>query len=201
MASQLPESANISFTMIRDNLNDIAEYELPGGYRFRTFRDGDIAVWTELHLAAEPFVDVTPELFMQQFGDGEDVLSERMYFVETVTGQPVGTITAWWEKERYRTAERGRIHWVVVHPKHQGQGIAKAMMTQALRTMQRHHDRAMLETSSARVAAVKIYLDFGFKPEPDELSNPEIASAWLHLQQQLKHPALQESLANLRKLE
>ena len=47
------------FNMVRDDFDDVPRFELPAGYRFRSFRDGADAVWTALHRAAEPFIDVT----------------------------------------------------------------------------------------------------------------------------------------------
>jgi GNAT superfamily N-acetyltransferase len=191
--------ANVSVDMVRDNLRDIPEYRLPPGYRFRSYRPGDDVSWTSLHLAAEPFLEVSPELWHSQFGADLDALYDRMYFVETMQGQVAGSITAWWERHRHNPQERGRIHWVVVHPAHQNRGIARAMMTRALHRLADSHPAAMLGTSSGRLGAIKVYLDFGFHPDPAELAkDPEVLAAWQALQTQLAHPLLEAWFAQSR---
>lgn len=186
---------NVSFDMIRDDVANFPLYELPPGYRFRMFREGDDVTWTNLQMAAEPYFDVTPELFVRQYGDALDALPDRMYFVETEAGEPVASISAWWERDRHNPAERGRIHWVVVHPNHQRRGITKPMMTKAMQRLAASHPKAMLNTSSERIWAVKVYLDFGFYPDPAEMeARPEVAEAWRHVQERLNHPLLAKSL-------
>ena len=61
-------------------------YELPAGYRFRMFREGDDVTWTDLHVAAEPYIQVTPALFIREYGSDRDALPDRMFFVETDSG-------------------------------------------------------------------------------------------------------------------
>lgn len=191
------EQKNVEVTMVRDNFTDVPQVELPAGYRFRMYHEGDDQTWTDLHLAAEPFVNVTPELFEKQFAPGMDLLSQRMFFIETDDGVPAGSITAWWEKERDRPGERGRIHWVVVHPDHQGKRISKAMMTLAMARLSDYYDQAMLGTSSGRPIAIKVYLDFGFRPDENESTNEEIVQAWRELNEQLHHPTLDSYLSSL----
>ncbi len=61
-------SQPVDVTMVRADLEGFPVVELPAGYRMRTYRDDDRQTWTDLHLAAERFVQVTPELFDRQFG-------------------------------------------------------------------------------------------------------------------------------------
>lgn len=186
---------NVSVQMVRDNLVDFPFYELPAGYRFRPYRDGDDRTWTELHVAAEPYIDVTPELFVREYDANRDALPDRMFFVETLEGEPVGSISAWWERDRSNPRERGRIHWVVVHPNHQGRGITKPMMTRAMQRLALSHPSAMLGTSSGRTWALKVYLDFGFYPDPAEMeSKPDVATAWRSVQERLNHQLLAKHL-------
>ena len=188
-------NTNVSVHMVRDNMADFLHYELPEGYRFRMYRDGDDVTWTELQKAAEPFFEVTPELWVREYGKDLDALPDRMFFVETLAGEPVGSITAWWDRERHNPTERGRIHWVVVHPKHQRRGITKPMMTRAMQRLALSHPSALLGTSTGRIWAIKVYLDFGFYPDPAEMeAKPEVAEAWRALQEQLNHPLLARSL-------
>ena len=187
--------ANVSLQMLRDDVVDFPHYELPAGYRFRMYREGDDVTWTNLHVAAEPYIEVTPQLFIGEFGANRDVLPDRMFFVETSEGIPVASISAWWEGDRYDPRERGRIHWVVVHPQHQRRGITKPMMTRAMQRLARSHHSAMLGTSSERTWALKVYLDFGFHPDPVEMEDkPDVAAAWRQVQERLNHPLLARTL-------
>lgn len=190
-----PAVTNVAVHMVRDDLLDFPHYELPPGYRFRTYRDGDDETWTAIQIAAEPFIKVTPELFVREYGEHLDALPDRMFFVETEAGEAVGSISAWWERNRDNPMERGRIHWVVVHPNHQRRGLTKPMMTRAMQRLAQSHPSAMLGTHSERIWAIKVYLDFGFYPDPAEMeAKPEVVEAWRRVQQRLNHPLLAKSL-------
>jgi hypothetical protein len=69
------------------------------------------------------------------------------------------------------------------------------MMTHAMTRLAASHPTAMLGTSTGRTWALKVYLDFGFYPDPDELeAKPEVRDAWQALQTRLNHPLLAHSL-------
>jgi GNAT superfamily N-acetyltransferase len=190
-------TTNVSVHMVCDDMVNFPQYDLPAGYHFRMFRQGDDVTWTDLHVAAEPFIKVTPELFVREYGEHLEVLPDRMFFVETDNGEAVASISAWWQYDRYNPNERGRIHWVVVHPNHQRRGITKPMMTRAMQRLAASHPNAMLGTSSERTWALKVYLDFGFYPDPTEIeAKPEVAEAWRSVQERLNHPLLAKSLTS-----
>lgn len=185
---------DISFNMVRQNLEKIPYFDLPRGYRFRTYANGDEDRWTGLQKAAEPFLTVSDDLFVRQFPQNQAALTDRMFFVEDAAGDVVGSITAWWKSDWNDPANPGRIHWVVVHPTHQRQGLSKPMMTHAMQRLAQSHTSAMLGTSSARLWAVKVYLDFGFGPDKTELADPQILGAWRDIQGRLRHPGLTGTL-------
>lgn len=188
--------SNVSVHMIRPDMDDVPQFALPAGYRFRLYRPGDDVTWTNLQIAAEPFFEVTPELFVREYGKYWEDLPDRMFFVETEMGEAVASISAWWDKERDNPGEAGRIHWVVVHPQHQRRGLTKPMMTRAMARLAESHPRAMLGTSTGRIWAIKVYLDFGFVPDPAEIAaKPQVAAGWQALQTTLQHPRLAQALA------
>ena len=134
-------------------------------------------------------------MVQRQFGDRLPALPNRMYFVETEVGRAIASITAWWDANWRDTGDWGRIHWVVVHPDYQRRGLTKPMMTHAMRRLAQSHARATLGTSAGRPWAVKVYLDFGFMPDPAELSDPKIYQAWQDVQTIIQHPVLQTVLS------
>lgn len=182
--------ANQSLQMVCDSCTGYPRHDLPSGYLWRPFRDGDDDTWTMLQRATEPFINITDELFQQQYGAHRDALPDRMWFVETDAGVPVASISAWWEHEPPTPQDRGRIHWVVVHPEHQNRGLSKAMMTHAMDRIAQSHSGGLLGTSSGRPWAVKVYLDFGFLPAPDQLHDTAVQQGWRDVQKVIAHPAL-----------
>lgn len=186
---------NTSVNMVCDPMTQIPAYTLPPGYHFRPYRPGDDQTWLLLQQATEPFIKITDDYFAGQFGSALAALPDRMFFVEMDDGIVAGTITAWWEHEQHDPNARGRIHWVAVHPQHQRRGLTKPMMTLAMQRLAQEYPAAVLGTSSGRPWAVKVYLDFGFVPEPSELTDPAIYAAWVDLQRLLQHPALQRFAA------
>jgi len=80
----------------------------------------------------------------------------------------------------------GRVHWVAIDPEHQGRGLSKPLLSTVCNTLAAMgHDEAYLVTSSGRVAAIRLYLHFGFVPVTDA---PEAAVAWAALEPILRSP-------------
>jgi GNAT superfamily N-acetyltransferase len=183
-------SANVSVHMIYEPIGDFPMFALPMGYSFRAYRPGDEATWTAIQRAAERLFEIEETLFRREYGYDEDVLAQRMAFVVAPNGEDVATITAWWKDEWQGRGPWGQIHWVAVHPDHQRLGLSKPMMTWAMERLAAHYPRAMLGTSTARTWALKVYLDFGFVPDPTEMERPEIAEAWRSVQGIIRHPRL-----------
>ena len=187
---------DVYFHMVRVDMAQIPRHVCPAGFRIRGYQPGDDLHWTALQYAAEPFVKITDELFEEQYGGNRAALPDRMWFVEADgASTPVASISAWWESDWKDPKDRGRIHWVVVHPDWQGCGLAKPMMTVALNRLAQDHAAAMLGTSSARPWALKVYLDCGFVPDPDEWRETECRAAWGDVHSVIGHPALEAMLA------
>jgi GNAT superfamily N-acetyltransferase len=180
--------------MIRPTLGNLPTWTLPVGYRLRTYRLGDEEAWVALHVDADPYFTGEDAHFPQQFVDNRDALPDRMFFVETSTGEVAGSITAWWMDDWRGTGAWGQIHWVVVARAHQGRGLAKPMMAHTLQRLAQNQTRALLDTYTARTWAIKVYLDCGFVPDPAGLEDNEVRRAWIDLQQRLLHPTLQSVL-------
>lgn len=187
--------ANVHVFMLRDSAAPTPQFALPAGYRFRNYRDGDETTWLDLQRRTEPYHQISDDLFRKTFSQAPETLPERMFFVQTDAGDDIGTITAWWKPDWRDGREWGQIHWVAVLPSHQGKGLSKPMMSHTMNVMLKHHQRTMLGTSTGRVYAIKVYLDFGFIPAPDQFSDPAILTGWREVQATLNHPLLKSLLA------
>ena len=93
-------------------------------------------------------------------------MEDRSFFLVTDTGEEIGTITAWWNAD-WKGQEWGQIHWL------------------AMKRLKQLHDRCFLGSSTARIAAIKVYLDFGFYPDLDDDGSQE---AWTHIAAVLPRP-------------
>ena len=179
---------NIGVRMIREHMEDIPDISFPAGFGVRNFRPGEGHIWTRIQRAAETFFEIKDDLFQHEFGKNLTGLEDRSFFVITDDGEEVGSITAWWNPD-WRGKEWGMIHWVAIHPDYQGRGLAKPAMTVAMKRLKQSHDRSFLGTSTARVIAIKVYLDFGFCPDLESNNSQE---AWEELASVLAHPTLTE---------
>ncbi|MGC9467680.1 MAG: GNAT family N-acetyltransferase [Anaerolineae bacterium] len=185
-ASSEPGPAGQELYMVRPHLDDIPQVPVPDGFRIRTLRPDEGGLWTDIWRDAEPYFHISDELFHRQFGDDLEALQWRSFVVENEKGVGVATITAWYNRT-YKGQDYGQIHWVAVRQGYWGRGLAKAMMTSALNQMATWHDKAFLGTQTKRLAAIKVYLDFGFVPDLDREGAHE---AWREVKEALDHPVL-----------
>jgi ribosomal protein S18 acetylase RimI-like enzyme len=149
----------------RPNLEDLPDALLPPPFRLRWYRPGDAEAWVEIHRQADPYNDASAALFRREFGDDHrPELPARQCYAVDADGKPVGTITAWFGAAE---TDLGRVHWLAVLPACRRQGIGRALLTTACRRLrQLGHRRAYLRTSTARLAAIRLYRQFGFVPQP-----------------------------------
>ncbi len=188
----------IPIVMVRDNLDCIPQYALPEGYSIRTFVAGEGEVWAGIGHAAGNFQSYADarERFDKEFSEPADDMESRCFFVvENKSNRAIGTAMAWYDADfddgsgQPPARPYGRVHWVAIVPEFQGKGLAKPMMTAVLNRLAESHDRAVLGTQTFRKTAVRLYLNFGFRPC---FKNPTCPEAWKELAQELRHPALAE---------
>lgn len=166
---------NLPLTMIRPTLSGLPAYDVPEHHSIRPYASGDEWAWVAIQRAADRYNTIDPSLFAREFGSDLEALQRRLSFLVGPAGEAIGTAAAWFG-EAQREGSFGRVHWVAVHPAHQGRGLAKGLLHHvcvALREL--GYRRAYLRTSSARIAAIRLYLRFGFVPE---VERSEEASAW-----------------------
>ncbi|RPI61483.1 MAG: GNAT family N-acetyltransferase [Planctomycetaceae bacterium] len=177
--------------MVRSDLENIPQHPLPAGYSLRFYRDGDAATWTAIEQAADKFYNVTGERFVKEFGTEIPLLFQRCYFLVSPDGRDIGTTTAWYDR-KYQGKRWGRVHWVAVVPEFQGKGLGKAMLSSAMNRLRMlGHRRAILGTQTPRLAAINMYLDFGFVPD---MTTDNAAKAWKIVREALPHPKLKKLL-------
>jgi GNAT superfamily N-acetyltransferase len=179
---------NVPIVMARHDLEDIGEVPVPAGYRIRTFRPGDEAVWARVENAVGEFRDEARALeqFAGEFGPHVDEMRERCLFLETAEGEVVGTTTAWRNPD-FQGQSWGRIHWVAVVPAHQGKGLGRLLVTEALLLTRKWHTRIYLTTQTSSWVAVHLYLTLGFVPF---LTAPAEEAGWALLRLEAPHPLL-----------
>lgn len=110
-----------------------------------------------------------------------EILKERQFYLYDAVGLPIGTATAW--LKTYNNLLYGRVHWVAIVPSEQGKGLAKPLLsTVGRRLRDLKHDCAYLKTASVRIAAIGLYLKFGFVPD---IRSEEDAKAWHKIREKL----------------
>ena len=181
----------IDLLMERLDLNDIPEYALPEGYRFVFYQPGDRDAWINIEISAKELdgFEQGVQVWEQYYGSVEDTLHNRMLFIENEQGEKVATATAYYDANGELPPERGQVHWVAVRRDHQGRGLARPLIAQTLKVMkERGHTEAMLHTQTTTWVAVRLYLQFGFRP----MAENAVAShdGWRIIKALTGHPAL-----------
>lgn len=176
---------NVSIWMLHPDIRSAPTYAFPAGYGMRFFEEGDIATWVQVQQRAEKYFTINEELFIKNYLTDSAKWAERIMFLVDPEGKAIGTITAW-NDTKVNDRDMGQVHWVAIVPEAQGYGLAKPMLSAALDVMRSlNYTEAFLDTSSARVPAVNLYLHFGFKAFPREEVDKD---AWRKLAPQLKYP-------------
>ena len=158
-------SQNLRLEMVRPDFRGIPECPLPPGYTLRWFQSGDAAHWLRIHHDAEPFHEITPEVFNREFGCDLERLSHSQCYLQDAARRVVGTGTAWSAAQR-PAGSWGRVFWLAVLRSYQGKGLGKPLLAAVCNRLQEQgHQHACVFTSTGRLPAVNLYLNFGFQPQ------------------------------------
>jgi GNAT superfamily N-acetyltransferase len=168
-------------------MRKLPRYPLPEGFSVRPIRGDQLCLWTDIWRDAEDRLEIPDDLILREFSEDLAALSLRCFLVFNRKQCAIATATAWYSDD-FREGRWGRVHWVAVRPGHQGKGIARGLMSHVMDRMRQWHDKAWLSTSSTRLKAIRIYLDFGFEPV---LDHPGGREAWTQVASRLNHPALE----------
>ena len=184
MMNNILES-NIDISMIRANLDDLPDYSLPDGFVLQPYQPGDRTNWVKVQTLSDEYNPISEALFLAQFGEEEDVLARRQFFLCTRQGEPIGSASAWFGNPPYKK-EWGRVHWVAIVPKFQGQKLAKPLLSAVCNRLKAlGHETTYMTTSTGRIPAINLYLGFGFRPE---IKSPRDQEIWTALKSRLKWP-------------
>ncbi|MBW3622150.1 MAG: GNAT family N-acetyltransferase [Armatimonadetes bacterium] len=155
----LPRGQQIRF--YRADLSDLPELEVPPGYSFRCYRPGDEADWAEVLTASFPGDTWTVEKIEKEFTKTEKFRPERICIAEH-EGKIAGVAAAWEQGE----PEWGYVHWVGVHPEHQGKRLGRLLTLGTLHRFRVEGKRKVyLDTDEPRIPAIATYLSLGFQPD------------------------------------
>ena len=155
----------VRLTMVNERLSSSPAVPLPSGFRFRYFADQDQETWINILTQASEFptLEAAQDRFQTEFTSTLPELGKRAVFLETNEGLPVGTAMGWYNTE-FRDGNYGRLHWVSIIPSYQGKGLARPLVTKALKILEANHTKAYLTTRPRSYKGIKLYLDYGFKP-------------------------------------
>ncbi len=159
--------------MYKCDTKDYPKYELPEGYEFVFYKDGDAEKWSEVQTAVGSFesVEIGTQVFLRDFVNGQVLnAEERVIFVKAPNGDYIAS-AALWDGDNYGDREQ-RLHWIAVRDEHGGKGIAKAMLTFLMDLYNKlgYDGFIYLTTGTRNYPAVKIYEKFGFTIYDDKKS-------------------------------
>jgi len=169
--------------MIHRNLEALPPVTLPDGYRVRHYRKGDGTAWTAIIAAS---FERAPERFRFDSVMRIDpaFCPERVFFIETRSGEAAATAAAWRRPKHWPDA--GVIHYVGVMPGHRGKRLGYWVTLQAMHRIAREGwEYATLETDDFRLPAIKTYLRLGFEPLCEHETHPR---RWREVLQTLGMP-------------
>lgn len=158
--------------MFKGDISDKQVIDLPQGYRFVNYKDGDKKAWIDIELSAGEILDINQgeDCWQRYYGSCEDELPGRMIFIENPNGEKVATATAFYDIHGNAAPGEGQLHWVAVKKEAQGKGLSKPLITYTLGVMRNlGYNSAKIHTQTNTWLACKIYHNLGFQPEEESL--------------------------------
>lgn len=181
---------NFNLVLERD-LEYFPQNSLPDGYHFTFFQEGDRDDWITIEQSAKVFDSYEEGLdaWKKYYYENENMLTERMVFIENEAGQKIATATAYFgEKDN---SESGWLLWVAICREYQGRGLSKPLLTFTLNIMKDiGHTHVKVVTQTITWLACKTYLEFGFVP--NQANMVESRDGWRMIRTLTNHPVLED---------
>ncbi len=152
--------------MTLDDTSKYGSYELPDGFHYEFYNDGDINDWVNIHISSGEFIKESygVKVFHDFYDSFIDELSKRCFFVVNNKGERVGTATV----SRLKESEYGYdavIDWFAIKKEYQGYHLSKPMINRFIKLANDlGYDKILLHTQTHTWLAAKLYLDLGFEP-------------------------------------
>lgn len=153
--------------LLEKDLDVIKDYDLPKDYHFEFYKYGDRDEWIEIEKSAKEFINYDEgfRAWNRYYSGRENELLSRMVFVVNARGEKVATATAFYDISDKDQSGSGWLHWVAVKREYQGKGLSKPLISHTLKIMASlGYTHAKIHTQTTTWLAVKIYLDFDFRP-------------------------------------
>ena len=179
--------------MVRPNLEDLPELELPAGYGMRTYREGDEVHWARIISDSFGGRERTTQDAEYEITNRDVFIPNGFYFA-THRGVPVGTACAW--RQSVDEKDVGYVHMVGVVAEHTGHKLGKWVSLAVLSYFRDNGFKcSMLDTDDFRIRAIKTYLNLGFIPVYVEEGQPE---RWSDIFEKLKLPLMSAQILNVK---
>ena len=176
--------------MIYDDTSKYMKYELPNGFHFEFYKDGDIEDWINIHISSREFTSIEEgyEVFHSFFDSFINELDKRCVFiVENKTSKKVGTATVSLLKNQEYCYDAA-IDWLAIKMDYQGKHLAKPLITKMIEISNNlGHKKIILHTQTTTPLAAYLYLDYGF-----EIFNKDDKKAWSILKTITNHSKLKK---------
>ncbi|MBQ7104474.1 MAG: GNAT family N-acetyltransferase [Bacilli bacterium] len=176
--------------MTYDDTSNYIEYNLPEGFHFEYYQDGDIDNWIDIHLSSKEFTSRkrAKQYFYDFYHHFINELGKRCIFiVDSKTNEKVATATISLLEEKEGEYEAA-VDWVAIKEEYQGKKLAKPLISRFIKLANElGHKKIILHTQTHTWLAAKIYLDLGFNPYQIE----ENLKGWQILKTITNHQKLQ----------
>ena len=179
--------------LLERELGDIPRFSLPDGYRFVFYKPGDREYWIDIEKSAKEFTtcEQGTAAWNKYYAAHEAELYNRMVFIENAAGEKIATATAFYDVINHDPSGSGWMHWVAVRREYQGRGLSKPLISHVLYLLRElGYSRAKVPTQTTTWLACKIYMDFGFRPVPENAA--ESRDGWRIIRALTGHAALAE---------
>lgn len=150
-----------------DDTSKFINFDLPKGYHYEFYIDGDEAAWVNIHISSGEFTSVEKGLnYFHDFYDSFiDELNKRCFFiVDDLNNEKVGTATvSLLQEEEYGC--KATVDWLAIKKEYQGKKLSRPLISKVISLANDlGHNKLLLHTQTTTWLAAKLYLDYGFNP-------------------------------------